>query len=670
MRVKFLSCAFLFLPLTQGYGQSAADSLLQELENISAYEEASALQKSLNSEFQAGAIQGASSREVPNIVSFITASDIRNSGARDMVDVLRLVPGFDFGTDVEGAVGPAMRGNWAMEGKILLLIDGIEMNELAYQTLFFSHHYPVDVIERIEIIRGPGSAIYGGTAEYGVINIITKGKQGPEGVSINTTYSQLSHTYGRRQAGLSLRKSVYNTMLDVTASIGDGNRSNDTHISFTQDTTNLASSGSAYVQPTYLNVGISSGKLEVRALYDSYRWRTPLYELDNRQFATYATYRFELGHKTTLSPKISYTNQLPWHYTEQLSKNEDDWYDYKVRAQRLAGSLTLNHRFTRRLSLSSGIESQYQQGRDLLHVEGEEGNFGESPTTSFSSHSVFSQLFWKNYFANLTGGLRYEYREGFGGAVVPRLAATKHMNRWHVKMLYSHAYRMPGIENLNLAVGELKPEISKVAEAEIGYQLTRDMLLSVNAFRMKVQDIIVYGYDINTLEESYVNEEATGTKGIEANFQVQQPRWRSHLTYSFYKPVKGNTVTDYQVEGQPQLYLGIPAHKITFNGTLNISRQLHLNSTAIWHSERYGYTRFADESEEDYYLQQFAPYLLLNTFMRYENALPGLHLGAGVYNLLNEKHGYIQPYAGENAPAPSPGREWVLKLQYELPFGN
>lgn len=661
---------FLSFFLGQANAQSTADSLLLELSSLSAYEEGSTLQQSLNSEFQAGAIQGASSREVPNIVSFITASDIRNAGARDLLDVLRLIPGFDFGTDVEGAVGPAMRGNWAMEGKILLLIDGIEMNELAFQTLFFSHHYPADLIERVEVIRGPGSAIYGGTAEYGVINIITKGKQGEEGVNIYTTYGHLGKTFGRRQAGLSLRKSVQNAMLDVTASVGDGNRSDDTHISFLQDTTRLAVSHSSYTQPTFLNAGIRAGKLEVRALYDSYRWRTPLYELENRQFSGYATYEFSLTPNMTLTPRISYTNQLPWHYTRQLSKNEEDWYNYKIRTQRLAATITLNHRISRRLSLNSGLESQHQQGRDLLHEEGEEGNFGKTPTVSFSSHSVFSQLFWKNYFANFTGGLRYEYREGFGGAVVPRLAATKHMNKWHVKLLYSHAYRMPGIENLNLAIGELRPEIAKVAEAELGYQFTKDMILAVNAFRMKVEDIIVYSYDVNTLEESYINQEFTGSRGIEANFQLQQPRWRTQLTYSYYNPLRGNTVVDYQVDGQPHVYLGIPAHKLTFNGTLDISKQLHLNANAIWHSKRWGYSRFTDESEEEYYLQEYAPYLLLNTFIRYENLLPGFHLGAGVYNLLDEQHGFIQPYAGESAPSPAPGREWVLKLQYELPFGN
>lgn len=669
MKCKFLIIKAFVLSFGFAHAQSPADSLLLELEGISAFEEGSGLQKSLNSEFQAGAIAGMSSREVPNIVSFITAKEIQNSGARDLTDVLRLVPGFDFGTDVETAIGPAIRGNWAMEGKILLLIDGFEMNELAFQTLFFSHHFPVDIIERIEVIRGPGSATYGGTAEYGVINIITKGKSGPEGIQLNTNYGHLGKVYGRRNASLSMRKSIApKTMVDLTAAIGEGNRSDDTYISFWQDTVDLAKTREAYARSSYLNLGVKSGDLEVRALYDNYRWRTPLYEVENKQLAAYANYTIKLGSQTTLSPRISYTNQLPWHYAEQLSTDEEDWYDYKVRAQRLAGTLSLNHRFTRRLSLNSGVETQYQEAKDLLFSEGEEGNFGDSPSLSFMSYSLFSQLFWKNYFANLTAGLRYEYREGFGGAIVPRFAITKHINKWHTKLLYSHAYRMPGIENTNLAIGQLSPETAIVIEAEYGYQFTPDMMLAINVFRTGVQDIIVYGFDAKTLEESYINEELTGTKGIETNFQVQRPGWKTQITYSFYRPIKRNTVADYQVEGRPDLYLGLSAHKITFNNTIDLTRKLHLNTTATWNSERWGYTRFADEQEEEYALERFKPYFLLNTFLRYENLLPNLHVGVGGYNLLDTSFGYIQPYAGESAPAPNPGREWILKLQYELPF--
>ena len=65
---------------------------------------------------------------------------------------------YDFAVDVEGVVGIGVRGNWANEAKVLLLIDGMEMNETVYGTLQFSDRYPIDQVKRIEIIRGPGSS--------------------------------------------------------------------------------------------------------------------------------------------------------------------------------------------------------------------------------------------------------------------------------------------------------------------------------------------------------------------------------------------------------------------------------------------------------------------------------------------------------------------------------
>src|SRR5262245_9414817 len=70
------------------------------------------------------------SREAPGIVTVINRSDILNSGANDLIQLIQLmVPGFDFGVDVDGVVGIGIRGNWAHEGKVLMLWDGMEMNE-------------------------------------------------------------------------------------------------------------------------------------------------------------------------------------------------------------------------------------------------------------------------------------------------------------------------------------------------------------------------------------------------------------------------------------------------------------------------------------------------------------------------------------------------------------
>jgi outer membrane cobalamin receptor len=107
-------------------------------------------------------------RQAPGIVTVITREEIINSGARNLMDVLRLVPGLDFGVDVESSLGLGVRGNWAYEGKILVLVDGQRYNESFFGSAQLERISP-EQVERIEIVRGPGSAVYGGFAELGVI---------------------------------------------------------------------------------------------------------------------------------------------------------------------------------------------------------------------------------------------------------------------------------------------------------------------------------------------------------------------------------------------------------------------------------------------------------------------------------------------------------------------
>ena len=84
----------------------------------------------------ASAVRARSVRETPGVVTVLTRDELRSAGARDLLEALTLlVPGFQAGVDVTGVVDVGFRGLWAHEGKVLLLLDGIEMNELLFGTL-------------------------------------------------------------------------------------------------------------------------------------------------------------------------------------------------------------------------------------------------------------------------------------------------------------------------------------------------------------------------------------------------------------------------------------------------------------------------------------------------------------------------------------------------------
>jgi outer membrane receptor protein involved in Fe transport len=117
-----------------------------------------------------------SSLEAPNATTVITDEDIRLSGATSLVELLRRVPGADVMSLGVGSANLSLRGfNQRIANKVLVLIDGrSEYQDFVGTTLWSSLPIGLEEIERIEVIRGPGSALYGANAMLGVVNIITR----------------------------------------------------------------------------------------------------------------------------------------------------------------------------------------------------------------------------------------------------------------------------------------------------------------------------------------------------------------------------------------------------------------------------------------------------------------------------------------------------------------
>src|SRR5579872_2544545 len=113
----------------------------------------------------------------------ITQEDIRRSGATSIPDLLRMVPGVDVARVDHSTWAVSIRGfDDVYANKVLVLIDGRSVYQPVYSgVLWYAQEMPLEDIERIEVIRGPGGTVWGANAMNGVINIITKSAKDTSG---------------------------------------------------------------------------------------------------------------------------------------------------------------------------------------------------------------------------------------------------------------------------------------------------------------------------------------------------------------------------------------------------------------------------------------------------------------------------------------------------------
>jgi outer membrane receptor for ferrienterochelin and colicins len=143
----------------------------------------------------------------PASVTVVTAEQIQKYGYRTLADVLRTLPGFyviyDRNYTYVGVRGISRPGDY--NARILFLLDGHRVNDDIYDGAYVGTEFPVnvDLMERIEIIKGPNSSVYGTGAFVAVINVITKRGRDLGGVEVSAaagsrnSYKERA-SYGKR----------------------------------------------------------------------------------------------------------------------------------------------------------------------------------------------------------------------------------------------------------------------------------------------------------------------------------------------------------------------------------------------------------------------------------------------------------------------------------------
>lgn len=178
-------------------GLSAAQDLtalsIEQLMNLEVYTASKFLQK-------AG--------EAPASVSIISADDIKRYGYRTLTDALKSLRGvyvaYDRNYSYIGTRGFGRPGDY--NTRVLLLVDGYRLNDNVYDQAPIGTDFPLDMamIERIEFVPGPGSAIYGANAFFGVINVITKQGKSIQGTEASLELASLNTTKARASLGRTL----------------------------------------------------------------------------------------------------------------------------------------------------------------------------------------------------------------------------------------------------------------------------------------------------------------------------------------------------------------------------------------------------------------------------------------------------------------------------------
>jgi iron complex outermembrane recepter protein len=145
--------------------------------------------------------------DTPAAVYVITSEQIRRSGATSIADALRLAPGVEVGRNSSDTWAVGIRGlENDFSKSVLVLIDGRNVYTPLLAGVYWDvQDMPLDDIDRIEVIRGPGGTIWGPNAANGVINIITRNSRDTHGISAGSLAGTEDHTIDDLQYGAAAR---------------------------------------------------------------------------------------------------------------------------------------------------------------------------------------------------------------------------------------------------------------------------------------------------------------------------------------------------------------------------------------------------------------------------------------------------------------------------------
>jgi iron complex outermembrane receptor protein len=638
--------------------------------------------------------------EAPSTVTVITSNDFKVTGATNLVEILEDVPGIHIRMNQFG-YRPLIHIRGANAKQTLLMVNGVPMRDLLWGFGIFWKGLPVSAIERVEIIRGPGSALFGADASAGVINVITKsaGKIKNSEIGLrrgsfdtNTGWLQYGENWQGFDIGLTME--YYNTD-GFSPYIEEDFQTNQD-----QENGTHRSLAPGYTQFGWENKDIrfSIAKSHWQLLMDYLHHKDvqtglsgtgvidPVTKGSDKRFNIDLLYSNDaFDSNWGLDSELRYQNleyssgdgfqETPPGRSDEADLNSEI-YQWRAAERRVAFEVSgLYSGFDQHaIRLGTGYKRH-----DLYRIVeytntgiGPDGNelpdnsgfvdlsdtpYAFAPEKSRKIRHFFIQNIIKlDQDWELTAGLRHDHYSDFGSTYNPRLALVWNTTeKLTSKLLYGRAFRPPSFQELYSSTtnaqpnADLIPERSETLELALSYLLSTNLTFGLNIYQYQQYDIISRVPIPNSPYYQFANAGEHTIHGIELESKWQ-PTPNLHFTGNY--TIRNQDNSNYRAASEPDQ----DAHlRIDWAFQTNWSWNIQSN----WVGDR---TRGKNDSRPS-----LDDHTITNTTLRY-NPLKHWEFAISIRNLFDEEAlEHTSPKIPGDLPLPERNIYAEIRYNFEKP---
>ena len=452
--------------------------------------------------------------ELGATVSIITEDDVRTYHYTRVEDALRNVPGVEI--QRSGSLGKttSIKIRGAGSQQVTVLVDGMRVSSPTLGSTELSE-LTLDGIDRIEVVRGPQSTLYGADSIGGVVNIITKKGQGPVQGSVWVE----GGSYGtiREQANVQGSYGGFNFNLSGSRYDTRGQRDNDD-----SDLTSF-NGRIGYDFPW-------KGELSLTGRYSKLNLDLPVFSapptvFDPNSQSQSETYFYNLVYKQSVTAwwdaSVRYAQWWNNAGFQNLPPPGSFTTISQVDTRRQEVEVISSFRIGSWNTLTAGYENRAEQGRSR-------GDFSKALETQSGFVEDQVRLFDRVF---LTGGVRYDANDVFGSELTPRVSAAVVIKETGttLRAAWGKGFRAPTINDLffpGFGNVDLQPEHSESYEAGFDEKLWANRLrFGSTFFHNRFSNLIQIVFDPATFFAAPFNVGRAVTEGVETYLEVEPLDW-------------------------------------------------------------------------------------------------------------------------------------------------